>query len=333
MKPAAASRSILGSKAIARHAAQPLPAWIQWGVLFIFPLAIAGYWLYSHLTVLPAEAWSWTVYPGALLVAVALVPLNWWLESLKWAELLPWATMSRRLREVLYGTAWSMVGPLRLGAGLGRLAAVRPKERSLALRAFGTASVSQWWCTITAAGLGLLFSQYYLTGGAVLIVSSITFGLYMGWSPSFWHHLKRMPFFGHWGLSRKIATVRRYRCMSLSIARFFVMLFQFILALNAFGHLGALNFSVERFFLQGQGAAITWGLTSLAPLPAFGDLGLREAAAIAAISAPTPQDVTAIVAATLTLWVINLFIPSIIGLVWHAAAKRRKAARQATFGA
>jgi hypothetical protein len=111
------------------------------------------------------------------------------------------------------------------------------------------------------------------------------------------------------------------------------MLFQFILALNAFGHLGALNFSVERFFLQGQGAAITWGLTSLAPLPAFGDLGLREAAAIAAIPAPTPQDVTAIVAATLTLWVINLFIPSIIGLVWHAAAKRRKAARQATFGA
>jgi len=78
---------------------------------------------------------------------------------------------------------------------------------------------------------------------------------------------------------------------------------------------------------------LTWGLTSLAPMPAFGDLGLREAAALLAIATPTPADVTAVVAATLTLWVINLFIPSIVGLVWHWNAQRRESGLGANFGA
>ncbi|MBL6619211.1 MAG: hypothetical protein ISP54_02525 [Flavobacteriales bacterium] len=108
----------------------------------------------------------------------------------------------------------------------------------------------------------------------------------------------------------------------MSIARFFVLLSQFILLLNAFGHLSGGTHFVERFFVQGQGVSLTWGLTSLAPLPAFGDLGLREAAALLTMAAPTPGDTVAIVAATLTLWVINLLIPSCVGIVWHWNATR-----------
>lgn len=134
-------------------------------------------------------------------------------------------------------------------------------------------------------------------------------------------------------MSRKIATVRRRRALTLSIARFFVMLSQFVLLLNAFGHLTSVTHYVERFFEQGQGAALTWGLTSLAPMPAFGDLGLREAAALLAMNTPTATDVTAVVAATLTLWVINLFIPSMIGLVWQSNAKHRSNSLRANFGA
>ena len=63
------------------------------------------------------------------------------------------------------------------------------------------------------------------------------------------------------------------------------------------------------------------------------DLGLREAAALLAMKTPTATDVTAVVAATLTLWVINLFIPSMIGLVWQSNAKRRSNSLRANFGA
>ena len=54
---------------------------------------------------------------------VLLTPVNWGIESIKWAELMPWGRWSSRCRQVLYGTAWSLIGPLRLGcrgAGLRR---------------------------------------------------------------------------------------------------------------------------------------------------------------------------------------------------------------------
>lgn len=310
-----------------------LPAPVQWGVLFLLPLGASGYWLFTRLTALPAESWQLSVYPMALLGAILLVPVNWGLESMKWAELLPWARMTRRTREVLYGTAWSMIGPFRLGAAVGRVAAVRKSERNMAVRAFATACVSQWWCTITATAIGLLCAGYLVAGLSVAVISGVTIALYFGWTPVFWTAIKNSPFCGHWGLSRKIATIRRRRALTLSIARFLVMISQFVLLLNAFGHLSGWTHYIDRFFEQGQGVALTWGLTSLAPMPAFGDLGLREAAALLAIATPTASDVTAVVAATLTLWIINLFIPSIVGLVWHWSVQRESEPFRTKFGA
>ena len=301
-----------------------LPTSVQWGLLFFLPLVFCGFWLYAKLSSLPSGAWEWTIYSGALFAAVALVPINWWLESFKWAELMPWARMPRRMREVLYGTAWSMIGPFRLGAGVGRVAAVRTSERNMAIRAFATASVAQWWCTITAAAFGLLCMHYFLAGSTVLFLSAVSLCLYLGWSPKFWLYLRNKPWMGDWGKSRKIPVIRRKRALSLSVLRFLVMVSQFILTLNAFGHLSSWGHDIDRFYAQGQGAVLTWGMTSLAPMPAFGDLGIREAAALFVIEAPNAADTTAIVGATLTLWIINLFIPSVVGLVWHAIACRER---------
>ena len=58
-------------------------------------------------------------------------------------------------------------------------------------------------------------------------------------------------------------------------------------------------------------------------MPAFGDLGLREAAALWAIQTANHLDVTAIVGATLTLWIINILIPAMVGLVWQWSALRK----------
>jgi hypothetical protein len=122
------------------------------------------------------------------------------------------------------------------------------------------------------------------------------------------------------------------RALSLSIFRYFVMLAQFVLVLNAFGHLQTWPDNAGKLYIQGQGAALTWGLTSLAPMPAFGDLGFREAAALLVLDSPTAIDTTAVVAAMLTLWVINLFIPSIVGLIWHARHQSKRKSRMAKLG-
>ena len=69
---------------------------------------------------------------------VLLAPVNWGLEAFKWAELMPWGPLDNRIREVLYSTAWSLIGRFRMGAVVGRVAAVRKVHRNHALRAFAT---------------------------------------------------------------------------------------------------------------------------------------------------------------------------------------------------
>ena len=102
-----------------------------------------------------------------------------------------------------------------------------------------------------------------------------------------------------------------------------VMLSQFTLALQAFRHL-ADQFWLDQLVQQSGGAALTWGLTSLAPVPVLGDLGLREAAALLALPTPTAADTMAILGATLSLWVINLILPALVGLVWQWRNTRAK---------
>ena len=73
--------------------------------------------------------------------------------------------------------------------------------------------------------------------------------------------------------------LRRQRALALSIARYLVMLTQFVMALQAFRHLADWMW-MDQMVHQTTGGALTWGLTSLAPVPLLGDLGLREAAAL-----------------------------------------------------
>ena len=289
----------------------------------LLPLGAAAWWLNHQLSALPETAWSWSVEPALVLLAVVLVPVNWGLESFKWAELMPWGKLSSRIRQVLYGTAWSLIGPLRLGAMVGRVAAVNPRQRGQAVRAFATASVSQWWCTITAAGLALLVAGWWMLGAFVLALSAVVLGLYFGWSPAFWKWIRNTRWTRSWRVARRIATVRRRRALSLSILRYLVMLAQFVLLLTAFGHLSHWD-TADKLMAQLTGGAGMWGLTSLAPFPLLGDLGIREAAALVALPAPNPGDTAAIVGATLTLWVLNLLLPALVGVVWQWSAFRSR---------
>ncbi|MGB0510543.1 MAG: hypothetical protein ACPGGB_06440 [Flavobacteriales bacterium] len=303
-----------------------IPRGIRLGVGMGVPLLAAFWVLANRLSGLPGGAWQWEVRPELLLAVVLLAPVNWGLEAFKWAELMPYSPMVKRFREVLYGTAWSLIGPLRMGAVVGRVGAVRKAHRNHALRAFATGSAAQWWCTITGAGIALALMGIALPALAVLVLSAVTLGLYFGWSPGFWAFIRNTPISGDWGHARRIPAIRRRRALSLSVARYTVMLTQFVLALQAFHHMAAGPW-VDQTVQQTAGSAMTWGLTSLAPVPLLGDLGLREASALLVLPTPTPQDVTAIVGATLSLWIINLILPALVGLGWQWNVTRIRARR------
>ena len=200
------------------------------------------------------------------------------------------------------------------------------------MRAFATASVSQWWCTVTATGIAFLALGHVQFALLILGFSAIALSLYFGMVT---HILESAESFkidrrlAQWqGTFPAFAEVER---LTFSIARFVVMLTQFVLALNAFGHLKGFD-SLERLISQASGASLTWGLTAMVPIPVLGDIGIREAAALMTLPAPKAEDITAIVCATLSLWFINLIVPALIGLIWQSndfRAKEQKAKLQA----
>lgn len=290
-----------------------VPRRIGWLIGLVIPLAATMAILTHRLHSIPAGNWSWAIRWEFLALTLLLSPVNWGLEIRKWAELLPHGSIARRRREVLYGVAWSMIGPLRMGAIVGRVAATRKNERNQAVRAFATASAAQWWCTISGAGLALLLAGMPRLGIPVLVASGMSLALYFGWSPGLWKIIRKFRLTDDWRLTRRIPTARRSTVLKLSISRYLVMLMQFAIVLNAFHHLKAAPW-LERLPDQVGGGAITWGLTSLAPVPMLGDLGLREAAALVALPAMHPADTTAIIGAMLSLWVANLLLPALLGL-------------------
>lgn len=314
------------SKPLQRVALPKVPRRIGWTFGLVLPLVATGFILTQRLSAIPGGSWSWTIHWELLAFTFLLSPLNWSLEILKWDELLPYGSASRRKREVLYGVAWSLIGPMRMGAIVGRVSATRQKERNQACRAFATASAAQWWCTITGAGIALMAWNMPRTALPVMALSALSLGLYFNWSPNFWRILRKCQLMGDWRIARRIPTVRRVAALNLSVCRYLVMLMQFVMVLNAFHHLHSTPW-LERCLDQMSGGSMTWGLTSLAPVSLLGNLGVREAAALTSLPSLTPEDTTAIIGAMLALWVANLLLPALYGVYLQRQYLRTKEGR------
>ena len=290
-----------------------VPRRIGWALGLVLPVTAAALILTQRLSALPEGSWSWAIHWELLVLTFLLSPLNWTLEIMKWDELLPYGSASRRKREVLYGVAWSLIGPLKMSAIVGRVSATRQSERNQACRAFATSSAAQWWCTITGAGIALMAWNMPRAALPVMTLSAISLGLYFNWSPSFWRILRKCQIMGDWRIARRITKARRVRALKLSVLRYLVMLTQFVVVLNAFRHTHSTPW-LERCLDQITGGSLTWGLTSLAPVSLVGDLGIREAAALLSLPALTSEDTTAIIGAMLALWVANLLLPALYGV-------------------
>ena len=305
------------------------------GSIVIFALAVA--WIWHALEQVPTQAWN--VHPkwSLVLVAALLVPANYGLETLKWHRLMGWGHMQDRLKEVLYGVSWSLVGPLRLGAVVGRVAAAPSAQKNQAIRAFACSGIAQGIATALGAAAALWFVDWNVWRGSIgagqgaaMITSVVALGLtglFLGWSPKFWTRLSTLGRLSSWGESRYIALNLRFFVLGLSLLRYLIFLFQFVLLLEAFHHAGVARLAgvdvFERVIDNMVSASLTWGFTTIIPSPLLGDLGVREAVALHVFTLGDSGDALIVVLAGATLWVLNLLLPALIGAGWMAATRRK----------
>ncbi|GAA4364930.1 hypothetical protein GCM10023185_34850 [Hymenobacter saemangeumensis] len=289
--------------------------------------------LYNSVFAAPDTAAAWrqllaSALSGAgrapVLAALALVPLNWGLEAWKWYRLarhLEPVTFGRSLRAVLVGLTLGFATPNRVGDYAARIIELKSR-RVHALGAVFLGRYCQLVVTVLAGVAGVLYFllRFYLKGypaaglgvlaTALVVCLLVLVPLYRSRlllsALGIWRPLRRfrpalavMPTYPAQAL---------HAVLAISGLRYGVFCAQFMLLLLAYG---------VKAPLGGGLAAVagTFLMKSLVPsLNALADVGVRELSATHLFSL-LGQPVLPVLSASLSLWVLNIALPSAAGLL------------------
>lgn len=252
-----------------------------------------------------------------------LLPLNWWLESVKWKLLVSKVqkiNLLNSLKAVLVGISTGFLTPNRVGELVGRVMFLHAENRkagvTLSVLNSLTQNIIMVLCGVPACVLFFNASRgnfemnvtLYL---AVLLVSLLVFGLIYFMLPELSRRFKQSR------CSDKIKDFTNclscynkqdlLQIMLISLGRYFVFCTQFFFMLRFFG--------VE---LSGWQALIaiptTYLFVTFTPSLAFSDAAVRSSYAVLVIGVFSGQVVN-IALAGLLIWAVNLVIPLLVGSV------------------
>jgi hypothetical protein len=257
-----------------------------------------------------------------LLAAVALIPLNWLVEAAKWRILtshLQPLTVGQSLRAVLSGLAVSLLTPNRVGDFAGRIALLKPENRSEgAMSAF----VGGYGQMLVIAILGVVafgmkpalpdfllwtVSRHALVL-AVLVVAIVALACIY-----FFGGKAALRFrFSHWPWLEKFVRaagrhsfVQLLSAFVLTTLRCAVFMLQFGLVLEAAGlHLA--------FGVAFCSIALMYAFVSVIPTFALVEWGVRGSMALLFIM-PVGGQPAQIVTATAVVWLMNVALPAAVG--------------------
>lgn len=297
-------------------------------------LLVAGFlWLLVH-ELWTGNKWSvvWTAFQaqrtqasvGWMVATLLLLPLNWLVETQKWRLLLrafeP-ASWGRAWRGVLAGVSLAVFTPNRLGEFGGRVLFIAPRHRWRAVVANVVSIFSQTMVVLTAGALGLLWFMLYLlkpdpfyTWALILLTTVGLTALFF-----FFFNIRLLI-----PLLRRLPLLRRIRPLlrGVSVLAYFSRydLFQVLL----WAALRYLIYSAQYFFLLQFFGIQTgfWGglagiftlflLQTGIPLPPAMGLVARGSLAVQVWSQFGANEVSSL-AATFSLWIINLILPALVG--------------------
>jgi Lysylphosphatidylglycerol synthase TM region len=301
--------------------------------VFLGLLAYLGYVLFQHGTAWPdlgrqlhdrADAGWW------LVLLIGLVPANQLLEARKWQVLLRAVapvSLGVALRSVLAGVSLGMAVPAgdvagrvlslhrtshqpeRLAGIAGATLLAGGLQYYVALSFGGTGWLMQWFTMPSrqsVGGTGLLFLLILLTAsgiGLALIRRRLT-GRIIGIA-GHWPKLSRWT--GWFSLAADPSDRTLATGLGLAVARHLVFSAQFYASLRLFGIDLGLATALA-------GIWVVYLAKTVAPaINLFGDLGVREVVALWAFG-PLGIPAPTLLAATLTLWLVNVAAPVVVGL-------------------
>jgi hypothetical protein len=255
------------------------------------------------------------------------MPLNWFIESLKWKLLIDRIQLinyTKSLKAVIAGITVGIATPNRIGEIGGRILFIDKEKRNHGIIATWIGSFSQFITTITTGIIGVILILFFypdlihsselinkLTLALLLVFLVLIIWLFFNIN-KLKPLLRKIPF-----LKAKIYQLNSLsdtpnsillKLLFLSLVRFSIFSFQYFLLLLFFN----VEISIFNSFIS---VSLVYLFTTLMPTTTLAELGVRSSLAIFFIGSFS-QNIPGIVFSSFTLWIINLAIPAIIGSVF-----------------
>lgn len=262
-----------------------------------------------------------------LVLTLILLPLNWAAETLKWLPLIRHSediSFWKAFKAVLAGVTSSLFMPNRVGDFGGRLLFLKPKN---AMKGVFSTFVGSWAQQIVLISFGFLgfayflivlwqIDKYVLQGiifmGSVLIVILLMIFLNLEFVIPIFKKIRFLYRFP--SLIKNINVIRQYSRRELAktllwaFIRYLIYGVQYYFMLRFFG--------IDVPLLRGMSSIATiYLLQTSIPLPPVMGLLARGEIALQIWGMFNANKIS-ILAATFTLWIINLIVPALIGLVF-----------------
>jgi len=275
---------------------------------------------------------SWELW-----ACIALMPINWALEALKWkflASKVEKISFLTACKGTLAGLGLGFITPQAVGDFAARIYFLKLKNKTEAIGAIMLARISMFFVAVFYGivgfymlnNFGVLKASGFVEEKIIWVVGLVAFLLltmivhFNMYNFIAYKHFSKRWLMWIWN-SFKILTQYSYNdfavCFLLSTIRYLVFTFQYLLMLRFFG--------VDVYNILILSAVwMIYFVKSIFPTFNFlNDLGVREMSAVYFLSELGISNSDAVVS-SLCLWLINVLTPTLVGTAVLLSAKYRK---------
>jgi len=269
-------------------------------------------------TVTVLDIWQKT-RTSYFIIAFCLVPVNWGLEALKWQYLtkqIEPISFSTAFKAVLSGLSISIFTPNRVGEFAGKVFYLKTTEKVKATIASFIGSSLQLLVTVLAGFVSVVV--YYKIHNNTLLFQGLVnidqLSIFIIVSLLLIIIIALVVYVKPFKIKEQVMQFKSkqlYYIFILSLLRYLIFSFQYYFILLMFNiDIGLLNSLLL--------IALTFFVSSAIPSFALTEIAVRSASSVYFFSTIT-TDTNAIISSSITLWMINLAIPALIGgaFIWQ----------------
>lgn len=289
--------------------------------LTLTALLFYSIWLQVKGQLTQVEAVSfWEGHYAFLLAALLLMPVNLSIEVSKWKLLAGSAqpiSAVQAWKSYLAGIALSFLTPNRIGEYPGRILYLKRKNTIRLISVAILGAFAQFITLFVYGTIGLAYYNSQFSGwwqklvlvgtSCTLLVLMLLFLRFESWAKRLENVsvLRRFQTYGK--LIKRFTKREQFAVLGLSLLRFLVYSFQFLLLLQWM--------NISLFTTSGWMMTILYfWVIAIIPSIAFSELGIRGQVSLFLFQ-PYTQNNLGILSAAVVLWCINLIVPALLGSI------------------